>query len=226
MHDYVSIPDFDHFCLFAGNDYPEVRPALLREWLKDKNLASAIERVDGLIKATHQAELDIQKVIDLDFWNTRYLADGELGFRRPRISLHYEVTSKGNLRLNWLPAAGDEIAWRHPEKFESPPSRLDQIILVHGFCESTRRGVAYSTREAEEYDLSTLNGKVDSYVTKLTLSLFENVIHDIKNACEVTVFDKVETTGSGHGKISGWHWLRDGKRYESRKGDIRYNLIY
>lgn len=55
------------------------------------------------INGAHHLE-NLPNLFDLNNWNLEKLFDSEKGrYRKPKITLYFEVTSKGNLALEWLP---------------------------------------------------------------------------------------------------------------------------
>lgn len=117
-------------------------------------------------------------------------------FRKPKVVIDYEVTSKGNLKLTWSPEPGFEgdikEIRRSTEQF--PPDRpVDEIMFIRKF------DLALAHLEDKDPWWQAIRSEIfDTY-----LIAAEEAIDEIENACDVTVGFRPKLQRN-NGKIVGF----------------------
>jgi hypothetical protein len=187
---------------------------LVRDRLERLHLhTAAIERMNALIKARQRSVTLMRKITSPRYFSRKYFRDADENgcIKIPKIYLSTLITSKGNMRLSWKPVPGHENAWSHPDKFGKAPARLDELAIIHQFSPLIL--------ENEEYDLNSINGLAQSWITAASLEFISALEADASWACEVVAHtSSVKTVLDPNGMIRAWSSIHPGAIPERFEG--------
>lgn len=114
-------------------------------------------------------------------WRISRLRQKDGTLRKPKIYLHVELTSKGNLALNWYPEISffqlgetDWIYWNDQWPIGGTGLPSNRLLMIHDFIYRSSKNV---------YD------KAETYLLEALLELLKQIYRFLENFLEVVLLD-------------------------------------
>jgi hypothetical protein len=122
--------------------------------------------------------------------------------RKPKITLSYELTSKGNLRLRWAEKYGEESDfcfdfWDHKRSFSEP--ELTELIFFRNFDT-----LLHSTHDCGEKQSTHWSDHLRNAMLDVTLIFFEEQIRYLQTIFDVELLDRILVTRDRRDRIIDW----------------------
>lgn len=154
-----------------------------------------------------EAADNIRRLTDVRKWDVSALLDGNNGsatvkLRKPKITLNYEYTGKGNLRLRWGEKYGEKSdflfdCWDRERRFSEP--ELTELIFFRGF-----NTLLASTHEVGHEKSTFWAYHFRNALLDVALSYFHEQITYLKSVFDVEILNRIVTAEDDRDRIVSW----------------------